>query len=868
MIFDIYLIRLMYRALLIFSIIFSVFQSAYSLPAKRTPVEGYMQDGSQVKAVQYGDENFHYYVSLSDGSTLVRDGEIFVKAHNLRRAKNARYVNGKVPGTTFPAKGKQKVAVVLVEYQDVKFNLEDPLDYFTRMLNEEGFSDYRATGSARDWFVDSSFGQFEPEFVVMGPVTLQKNREYYGGNDAWGQDNAPQKMVIEACRQLNAMVDFSEFDRDNDGYIDNVFVVYAGRGEASGGSSDCVWPHAWTLSSAEPGAVYTFDGVRLNRYACTNEWELSDLGYGYRPVGIGSFVHEFAHVMGLPDLYTTDYSGGTFTPGGWSAMDYGPYNNDMCTPPQFSAWERSALGYMEPEALPTEAANAALEALEEGKAYIVPTDSPDEYYILENRQQTGWDTYIPGHGLLVWHIDYDEEVWRTNSVNNDANHNRVDLVEADGILDETSRHGDSFPGSAGVTSLSLKAWSGKETGHSLSDISEIGKRLAFRVNGGAADIATPRLEEETDIRAASFTVNWQPLDGATGYMVNVTGPDYEATLRAGKESNSLKVDGLEPATEYTYTLSADDGYFGSRPTELRTVMTAEPTLDYFIPVATEATETGATYFTANWQPLEGASEYQINLYRQKAGEEITVTEDFSGDINNLASGFTSTSKVTYGMASYSGAAVPALRMASDGDCLTVGDGENYIGNLTFWHRGNGTSASENLIIEADDNGEWTQIAVLPIETAQGGKTVTIEFEPYTRQTVRIRFDRKTKGAVAIDDVTATFINPEDELTDSRTVSGTSTSCVFDNLLPLTTYRYGVVATDGEYTTPESARITVTTDKTTGSIAPGAEEGPYRIIDLWGRTVKTGRGAAELPDTPGIYLIQREGKQTKKIIVRN
>ena len=169
------------------------------------------------------------------------------------------------------------MAVVLVEYQDVKFNLSDPKDYFTRLLNEEGFSDYYATGSARDWFINSSNGMFKPEFEIMGPVTLQKNQEYYGGNDAYGQDNAPQRMVIEACRQLNTTVDFSRFDRDGDGYIDNVFVVYAGRGEASGGSSDCVWPHAWTLNAAEPGSIYTFDNVRLNRYACCNEWELSDL---------------------------------------------------------------------------------------------------------------------------------------------------------------------------------------------------------------------------------------------------------------------------------------------------------------------------------------------------------------------------------------------------------------------------------------------------------------------------------------------------------------------------------------------------------------------------------------------------------------
>ena len=140
-------------------------------------------------------------------------------------------------------------------------------------------------------------------------------------------------MVIEACRQLNPEIDFSQYDLDNDQYIDNVFIFYAGQGEASGGSSDCVWPHSWEVEIAEMGSQHIFDNVHLNRYACSNEWELSALGYGYRPVGIGTFIHEFSHVMGLPDLDSTQYVEDTFTPGAWSVMDYGPYNNYGCTPP-------------------------------------------------------------------------------------------------------------------------------------------------------------------------------------------------------------------------------------------------------------------------------------------------------------------------------------------------------------------------------------------------------------------------------------------------------------------------------------------------------------------------------------------------------
>ena len=156
----------------------------------------------------------------------------------------------------------------------------------------------------------------------------------------YGNDQRPEEMIIEACQMLDDTVDFSEYDRDGDGYIDNVFVFYAGRGEASGGASDTVWPHSWDITAAT-SVPYVFDGVRLDRYGCSNEWEVD------RPDGVGTFVHEFSHVMGLPDLYATKYTG-AFTPGAWSAMDYGPYNNDGCTPPLYSAFERYSLGWIEP----------------------------------------------------------------------------------------------------------------------------------------------------------------------------------------------------------------------------------------------------------------------------------------------------------------------------------------------------------------------------------------------------------------------------------------------------------------------------------------------------------------------------------------
>ena len=163
-----------------------------------------------------------------------------------------------------------------------------------------------------------------PDFDIYGPVTLSKNMSYYGGNDIYGNDKNPEKMIIEACQLLDDEVDFAQYDNDGDGYIDNIYVFYAGKGEASGGSKDTVWPHSWNITAAT-STPYIFDGVRLDRYACSNENE------GSHPDGVGTFVHGFSHVMGLPDLYATSYTS-SFTPGAWSCMDYGPYNNDGRTP--------------------------------------------------------------------------------------------------------------------------------------------------------------------------------------------------------------------------------------------------------------------------------------------------------------------------------------------------------------------------------------------------------------------------------------------------------------------------------------------------------------------------------------------------------
>ena len=379
--------------------------------------------------------------------------------------------------TTFPAEGEQKGIAILVEFPNKGFTINDPKEFYTRMLNEEGFSDFGATGSARDYFIQSSNGIFSPYFDVYGPVKLEKEYSYYGGDN----NRLAYEMIIDACTLLDDEIDFTEYDRNQDGIIDNVYVFYAGFGEADGGGANTIWPHSWDLILSG-FKRYLYDGVLLNHYACSNELQVTEL-----PDGIGTFCHEFGHVLGLPDLYSTEYSN-AFTPGSWCIMDSGAYNNNSRTPPLYSTYERYAVDWIEPEVI-SEAGDYGLEKLNESNhAYMILTEKENEFFLFENRQQEGNDSYIPGHGMLIWHIDMDQKIFDDNVVNNNPDHQYVDLIEADNRLSEWNRDGDSFPGASNVTSFTSEttpaflSWSTKPVGFDITDISESEDgKIAFTV---------------------------------------------------------------------------------------------------------------------------------------------------------------------------------------------------------------------------------------------------------------------------------------------------------------------------------------------------------------------------------------------------
>lgn len=479
------------------------FNGGWAVPAKPGLTPFTQADGSIVYVRIMGDEHCHYYLS-EDGDYLVETDGFLVAAEDgwqvTRRSPRsvARKTSVGLYDDSFPSTGSPKVLVVVVDYPNATFSIDDPYDYFNRMLSEEGFSDYDATGSAADYFTEASYGLFTPQFDLYGPLTLANNRSYYGANDYYGDDEYAWMMAVEACEQLDDSVDFSQYDCDGDGYIDNIFVFYAGLGENNGGASYTVWPHSWYISEATD-SVYIFDGVQLDRYACSNEWN------GSEPDGVGTFVHEFSHVLGLPDLYNTGTTSSPFTLGSWDVLDTGSYNNDSRTPPMYSIFERYALGWIEPYIIEGEDSIALAYISDGGDGCVIPTADDGEFFLLENRQKSRWDGYIPGHGMLIWHIDYDEEAWYNNEVNNDATHQRVDLEEADDKRTAGTRAGDSFPGTGGITSFTddtspgMLTWDGTALGLPITDITEADSIITFNVAKSTQAGISPVITDDESI---------------------------------------------------------------------------------------------------------------------------------------------------------------------------------------------------------------------------------------------------------------------------------------------------------------------------------------------------------------------------------
>ena len=455
------------KRLLSFLNLMVVVVTMMAVPAKRGQWKTLkLADGTEVRAQLVGDEHGHFWKS-ADGLAYTQQGDnqffqqvdanVIQERAQVRRheinAKRVKHMASRRVGEVGNYQGTKKAIIILVNFSNKSFKSANNNALYQRIANEEGFSEGNFKGSMADYFKAQSRGLFELEFDVVGPVTVSQTSSYYGGNDSSGNDNHPGQMICEAINLAKQQVsDWKPYDWDDDGYVDQVYVVYAGQGEADGGAANTIWPHAWSLSSAKSygdgsGPITVGTNLKVDTYACGCELNGSN-----QIEGIGTMCHEFSHCLGYPDFYDIDYSGGQGM-GPWDLMDGGSYNGDGYQPAGYTSYERWVAGWLEPIVL--EDANVNVENMNSlqngGECYIIYNKgNRNEYYLLENRQLEGWDASLVGAGLLIIHVDYSSYVWAQNGPNNDPNHQRMTVVPADGRYQKYSYWGSTYYSDEGI----------------------------------------------------------------------------------------------------------------------------------------------------------------------------------------------------------------------------------------------------------------------------------------------------------------------------------------------------------------------------------------------------------------------------------
>ncbi len=543
---------------------------AGAVPADRRPYQVTQPDGTSLSLVLNGDE-FYHFTTTTDGYTVAQDeagwytyqynaggrlASTGVAAHDavarpvsemsllttlstrqvdkamVGEARHKRALRDGVMTTGGALKARRRIPgadfdydkfqglIVLINFNDKEF-VNDAL-FYDDMVNMEGYTGFyhqgrfkSAVGSMRDYFNAQSNGAFVPQFDILGPVNVD-----YSCLDPQGTSGDTFGIFSAALQQLDATTDFSKYDTDGDGNIDMVYFIVAGYSANYGGNnSGYLWPHAYYLVEwTDTGyRTLTLDGCTFWRYACSTEiygWE----SYGHTtPLGIGTMCHEFSHVLGLPDLYDTDYAqqGQSVHPEEWDLMAGGSSADEGRRPVGYSIWERYTLGFATPTVIeaPGEYTLAELQSSREG--YILPTANAKEYFLLENRQRRSWDAALPGHGMVIARVDESvDRVWEDNTVNAVASHNYYELLHADGTTGTGA--GLPFPGTGSVktitnlTTPNLLTWDGSFSEFVIKNITETNAAVRFTVE---EDASTASIVEDFETMGVTSTATAAGLKG-------------------------------------------------------------------------------------------------------------------------------------------------------------------------------------------------------------------------------------------------------------------------------------------------------------------------------------------------------------------
>ena len=746
--------------------------------------------------------------------------------------------------TSFPLIGTPRVLVILVSFKDKKF--KTPAQNFKDMANQVNYNGNYGTGSIADYFKECSFGQFNPVFDVFGPYTLPNNADYYGKQTSSMHDQNPWQMIIDACSAAEmAGVDLSIYDNNNDNTIDNVFVYYAGNNQAEGGGDNTIWPHRSSVSCSTQ-----FSGKYISDYACTSEFS----GGGSQMCGIGTFCHEFSHVLGLPDFYDTDYANGASPMSSWDLMTSGNYNNNGRTPPTHTAYERFMLKWLNPVPLTNDPGEDCegiyrLKSLvSSNTAYIVSktksnlngmAPSPNEFFMLEYRKMEGhgnsyWQSGGLGQGLLVTHIKYNPVTWSNNKPNNDRNDLGYEIILPK-WKSTYSNQDDLFPYPYdNIYSCRFQLRNeGEPMSRYIDNITDLDSCVEFEY---------VTMNESLQLLVHDIDSYSDRKDTVTQFVVKCVDIDeplqvwmYNDTYREfGLRKHTAEGDGafvqtltLQPApgtTELNDTIDVkltpsrvtyDEYQFGRLMVKgtVSSSLSKSANFKYrnrrpvyiTTPVAYEPLDVSRTSCTLRWSPVLDAAKtdnadlkkdgakYYLDLY-SVSDKFSTETEKFEDFPEGMTEGWSATFKSyseTYKMDNES---KRAAMFVTNGDTLFTKEYIADVNQISFWIESVTSSGSLFVFAQHHETGEWAPLGQIIVQSSTSGvQTMPVQYEGYRR--FKIYYHHET-GQLAFDNFEARLSKTYNyALRNEYIVSRDTSYRVEGKLIAGEEYRFTVRATD-------------------------------------------------------------------------
>lgn len=582
---------------------------AFGVSAYPYPVEINQPDGTKITVIQRGDEHVKWAQTV-DGYSVMRNSRgvyefavlniandmipsgVPAKNESDRNLKDIEFLSKTTKGLgysksqvgimksisnmylksalkAFPTSGARKLVCLLIGFSDKAFT-KTKTD-FENLFNQVGFVADGAMGSVYDFHKENSFGKLDLTVTVAGPFTAAQNMAFYGANNANGDDVNPGALVTEAIKLANPSVNYADFDNDNDGSVDGIYMIYAGYGEeVAGVSTNAIWAH----SSGVPSLV--LDGKSISAYACSAELRG---GSGTGMTRIGVICHEFGHVMGSSDFYDTDntVNGSYVGTGNWDVMAGGTWNNQGVTPAHHNPYTKIYVYDWATTTTLASGANITLYNAEQyaNSFYRLNTATSNEFFLIENRQKQKFDSYIPGHGMVIYHVDENYISSAGNEINATSHQGMYPVCANATVLPPIgygviNSSGLPFPGTGNKTAFTDStvpnslSWAAVSTNRPITNIIEdnINKTVSFTAPTLPSPPAASSANQATNILQTSFTANWNASATATGYKFDLSTNSGFTTFVSGYNDKdvgnvtSLKITGLNARTQYFYRIRA------------------------------------------------------------------------------------------------------------------------------------------------------------------------------------------------------------------------------------------------------------------------------------------------------------------------